>query len=275
MDGTAIKAMMAELAPVIREYVGAQFAVLEQRLSAVEQRPAPERGEKGEAGEPGAAGVGVAEAVRGDGVVILRLTDGAEVEIKDGEKGQDAEPLSPEAVAEVFRPMAKEIVSEAVAEGIAKMPPPEKGEKGDQGQPGADGANGCGIADLLVDRDGNLIASLEDGRMKNLGPICGKDGQDGRDGFSLEDFDIEAGEDGRTATLKFERGDIRHSYELVFPVIVYRDVFKAGETYQAGDAVTWGGSLWIAQRETDAKPDSADSGFRLAVKKGRDGKDAK
>ena len=46
-------------------------------------------------------------------------------------------------------------------------------------------------------------------------------------------------------------------------------------TYVRGDAVTWGGSLWIAQKETSAKPDSPESGFRLAVKKGRDGKDAK
>jgi collagen type III alpha len=57
--------------------------------------------------------------------------------------------------------------------------------------------------------------------------------------------------------------------------VIDRGVYKAGETYEPGDAVTWGGSLWIAQKQTDAKPDTPESGFRLAVKRGRDGKDAK
>jgi hypothetical protein len=59
------------------------------------------------------------------------------------------------------------------------------------------------------------------------------------------------------------------------PALVDRGVWKEGETYEAGSAVSFGGSLWLAQRSTSAKPDSPDSGFRLAVKKGRDGKDAK
>ena len=73
----------------------------------------------------------------------------------------------------------------------------------------------------------------------------------------------------------FTRGDTKHSFELEFPVIIDRGVFKEGQAYVRGDAVTWGGSLWIAQKETGAKPDGPDSGWRLAVKKGRDGKDAK
>jgi hypothetical protein len=68
---------------------------------------------------------------------------------------------------------------------------------------------------------------------------------------------------------------VAHSYELEFPVPIDRGVFKEGEPYVRGDVVTWGGSLWIAQKATSAKPDSPDSGFRLAVKRGRDGKDAK
>lgn len=58
-----------------------------------------------------------------------------------------------------------------------------------------------------------------------------------------------------------------------FPVMLDRGVYKQGMKAQAGDCVSFGGSLWVAQRDTDAKPGTDDSGWRLAVKKGRDGKD--
>jgi hypothetical protein len=54
--------------------------------------------------------------------------------------------------------------------------------------------------------------------------------------------------------------------------VIDRGVWREGQ-YKAGDAVTWAGSLWIAQKDTDAKPDSGD-GWRLSVKRGRDGKAA-
>lgn len=57
------------------------------------------------------------------------------------------------------------------------------------------------------------------------------------------------------------------------PVVIDRGVFKHGNTYKSGDAVTWGGSLWIAQEQTADKPgEPAAKGWRLAVKKGRDAK---
>lgn len=99
-------------------------------------------------------------------------------------------------------------------------------------------------------------------------------GERGEAGFGLDHFDVEP-VDHRTVRLSFTQGDQRFEADLKFPVTIYRDVFKQGESYDPGDAVTWGGSLWIAQRATDAKPDSPDSGWKLAVKKGRDGKDAK
>jgi hypothetical protein len=37
--------------------------------------------------------------------------------------------------------------------------------------------------------------------------------------------------------------------------------------------VTHEGSGWIAQRATNAKPGTPNSGFQLAIKRGRDGKD--
>ncbi|EFS2920696.1 phage portal protein, partial [Escherichia coli] len=55
------------------------------------------------------------------------------------------------------------------------------------------------------------------------------------------------------------------------PVMLYRGVFRAGETYHPGDTVTWGGSLWHCNSMTEDKPGEAhSSGWTLAAKRGRD-----
>jgi hypothetical protein len=57
-------------------------------------------------------------------------------------------------------------------------------------------------------------------------------------------------------------------------VVLDRGVYKSDAPYKPGDAVTWAGSIWIAQRRDDAtpyaKPGTPNSGWRLAVKAGRD-----
>lgn len=52
---------------------------------------------------------------------------------------------------------------------------------------------------------------------------------------------------------------------------LWREWVRQGVKYLEGDGVTWGGSFWIAQKDTATKPDGGE--WRLAVKKGRDGKD--
>jgi len=53
-----------------------------------------------------------------------------------------------------------------------------------------------------------------------------------------------------------------------------KGVWKPGCLYRKMNIVTDGGSLWIAQRPTEEKPGDGD-GWRLAVKRGRDGRDVK
>jgi len=57
------------------------------------------------------------------------------------------------------------------------------------------------------------------------------------------------------------------------PLVIDRGVFRADGLYDKGDGVTFGGSFWIAQTETAARPGEGNTDWRLAVKKGRDGKD--
>ena len=49
-------------------------------------------------------------------------------------------------------------------------------------------------------------------------------------------------------------------------------VWKEGAAYSRGDGVTLGGSFFIAQADTTAKPGKSDD-WRLAVKRGTDGRD--
>lgn len=187
---------------------------------------------------------------------------------KDGQPGRDgADADSDEICARVM---------DAVMAKVAEIPLPKDGAPGRDGSDGKDGADGVGLAGALIDRDGELVVTLTDGQHKKLGVVVGKDGlqgekgSDGRDGFGFEDMFVEF--DGeRSATLKFVKGDNSKSFHMTMPTIIDRGVWKEG-TYERGDAVSWGGSLWIAQEETSDKPETTKA-WRLAVKRGRDGKD--
>jgi integrin beta 3 len=83
----------------------------------------------------------------------------------------------------------------------------------------------------------------------------------------------ELAEDGRTVIVRFTRGDDTREFVWRFPVTIDRGVWREGQ-YAKGDSVTFGGSSWIAQRDTTDKPETSDA-WRLAVKRGRDGKDGR
>jgi hypothetical protein len=179
---------------------------------------------------------------------------------KDGEPGRDGESVDP---AELQR-----MVSEAVDKAVSATPAPKDGADGKDGH---DGKDGVGLAGAIIDRSGELVITLTNGETRNLGPVVGKDGdpgKDGRDGFGFEDIDLLDTDEG--VILRFLRGGDVKDFRL--PIIVDRGVYKEGQTYRPGDGVTRGGSYWICQEETADKPDSG-KGFRLAVKKGRDGRD--
>lgn len=53
----------------------------------------------------------------------------------------------------------------------------------------------------------------------------------------------------------------------------YRGVYATGFSYDAGDTVTFGGSLWHCDAATSDRPGENAGAWTLAVKRGRDGKD--
>ncbi|AUT63852.1 carbohydrate-binding protein [Paraburkholderia terrae] len=80
----------------------------------------------------------------------------------------------------------------------------------------------------------------------------------------------------RSFTVHIERsGGAHETATFALPVLIYRGVYQADETYRAGDVVTWAGSLWHCNATTDTRPDAGGDAWTLAAKRGRDGKDAR
>lgn len=90
--------------------------------------------------------------------------------------------------------------------------------------------------------------------------------------LGLGDFSVEF-DNERTITLVVEKDGQTSKFPIRLPTMLDRGVWRAG-SYQKGDAVSFGGSLFIAQRDTEDKPETGDA-WRLAVKRGRDGSEGK
>ena len=99
-----------------------------------------------------------------------------------------------------------------------------------------------------------------------------KDGQDGRDALELEDLSLTIGEDKRTVTIALKRGETIIEKSIKLATIIDKGVYKDDGEYEQGDAVTFGGCLWIAQKDAPEGKPGTSEGWRLSVKKGRDGK---
>lgn len=133
------------------------------------------------------------------------------------------------------------------------------------GPAGRDGKDGVGIAEVKQNDDGELIVKMTTGETFNVGKVRGEDG------LGFDDMTVE--HDGeRSFTFVLTRGEREVRKEVTLPVVLDRGTWKEERTYQPGDGVTAGGSYWIAQTETSARPETSKD-WRLAVKRGRDGKD--
>jgi hypothetical protein len=176
------------------------------------------------------------------------------VDVPEVIKGEDGTSVTLDDVA----PM----IAAEVERAIAALPTPQ------------DGKDAAGIVEALKDA-GELVLTLQDGRLIRTGIRDGKDGDPGNDGLGFDDMDVVVLDDDRTIELSFRRGDEEKAFTLKWPTMIYRGVWSEGQTYQPGDVVTWGGSAHVAEEETTAKPETKGGSWRLAVKRGRDGKDAK
>jgi hypothetical protein len=260
------KAFGLELAGIVK----GQLAPILSRMDALEKRfnelPAPRDGKNADLGEVRQI---IAEEVSGlktaiEAIELPSLPDIPAIVTEEVQKAVSAIPAPQDGKCVTAEDVAPLIASE-VEKRIKEIPTPKDGE------PGKDGV---GLAGAIIDRAGELVVTLTNGETRNLGPVVGKDGdpgKDGRDGFGFDD--LEASYDGeKTVILKFTKGERVKEFAFALPVVIDRGIFTEGKEYKTGDGVTWGGSFWIAQKDTSSKP-GAGGDWRLSVKKGRDGRD--
>lgn len=87
--------------------------------------------------------------------------------------------------------------------------------------------------------------------------------------------EVSGGDDPRVFTFRLSLSDGQHAeHRARLAAMLYRDVYRAGDEYQHGDTVTFGGSLWHCNVEKSfAKPGDGPD-WTLVAKRGRDGRDA-
>ncbi len=275
---------------------------------AIEALPLPRNGdpgERGEKGDPGERGLPGERGEKGDtGLQGERGEKGdAGLQGARGEKGDTG--LQGER-GEKGDPGLQGPPGERGADGLRGDPgekgdkgdPGERGEKGDPGERGLPGERGekgdAGIdgKDALeiqiqmeldhersyprgtfAHHEGGLIRAIA--KTKPLSSCADLSAA----GWTVVVRGIAAVEsefiDERSFALRVRCTDgLIKSVPVTLPSLIDRGVFKSGTVYERGDGVTFGGSFWIAQKQTEAKPGDGNQDWRLAVKRGRDGKDA-
>jgi integrin beta 3 len=264
--------------PLIAKYgaLEERYAALERQIQVLEAR-APIPGPQGPPGHDGKRGE------RGENGIGLTGEPG-----RDGLNGKDAEPVDVDAM---------------VARITALIPTPKDGPVGPPGRDGLNGKDaapvdvddvalraaelipkpkdGVGVAGAVIDKDGLLVLTLSDGTLHRLGIVVGEKGERGERGE--KGIDGTDGRDGTLDTLRVEQMDERRwrfvrsdgtpmpGDPIYVPMMVYRGVFVEGTAYDKGDAVTFGGSLWIARETTKNKPGDGSTAWQLAAKEGRRG----
>jgi hypothetical protein len=240
--------------------------VIEEVERAVAALPKPKDGEDADPQE-------VAKAVAEEVEERIKSVEGDVARLSEAVAGVRDSIPNPSDLALAAHEVLKVEVDKAVAlvvpdavSSYAEAHPPERGP------PGPSGKDGVGVAGGVIDQGGHLKLSMTDGSLFDMGLTRGERGPPGEQGFSLSDLSFE--QVGRSVFIRFERGDLKKEVELIVPSVIYCGVWKEGRTYEAGDAATWGGSLFVASESTVEKPGTGKE-WLLAVKRGRDGKDGK
>lgn len=264
-----VSALMRSVALVLRETLDPftkRLDFLERELAVLGERQLRE-GPKGEAGLNGKDGERGPKGDKGDPGESIR-----------GEKGEDGKNGEPGRQGERGLDGATGPVG----------PIGLRGERGTDGVSGLDGKDG---RDGNHGRDAELpdIAAMVEREMHAQVNAWALDFErraqelfqraidkmplpkDGKDALRLEDFSVD--QDEGTVTFRLANAEITRSFDLLFPYFKDRGVFREGESYRMGHGVTSGGSFWIAQKDEPQGNPGNGPDWRLAVKKGRDGRD--
>jgi hypothetical protein len=227
---------------------------------------------------------------------LIEALKQAVAELPKPEPGKDADPefirqQVAEAVAEMPRPedgksVTIEELQPAIAEQVEKavkaLPAPQPGKDATHEQVEAAVLKALSsptppsfIAEWLSSKSAAWELDFErraQGVLERAAERIPKP-KDGTDGVGFDDLTVE--HDGaRNVVLRFVKGDQVKEFPLTVPALIYRGVFTEGKTYDPGDVVTWGGSMWHCDEASASKPgEPGTKGWTLSVKRGSPGKD--
>lgn len=255
-----IQPLLERVAATIKGYVDKRVDALDMTIKSL---PTPRDGKDG--AEP--------SDERIDALIAKRIPD--PIPGRDGVDGKDAPPVDIEAVAAIV---------------VKQIPVPKDGRDGADGRDGIDGKSftledvQSIVTAAITQKQAEWALDFErraterhDRWLASL-PLP-KDGKDGKDAFGLKDFSAAVDSDGRTVLLTFKNDERTEHAHLTFPVVIDRGVWKEkrddGFLYEKGDGVSFGGSFWIAQVDDPQGKPEVSKDWRLAIKRGRDGKDGR
>lgn len=149
--------------------------------------------------------------------------------------------------------------------------------------------DGAGFTGAVVNREGHLVLTLSNGTTQDVGLVIGNDGapgvdgkdavgtpgidgKDGLDGLGFDDYDLTLDET-RGWIFRLGQGDRVKEWILGLPFDA--KVWAAGTTYPKGAGTTWDGHYWIAQAQTSEQPGEGSPAWRLAVRRGKQGREGK
>lgn len=190
--------------------------------------------------------------------------------------------------AEALDLKAVEVAREAVAAWTKAQPPPPAPSAEDvaaavavylKAHPPADGQDGTSVSledvQPLLDQAFNGWALEFERRASDVlerAVARMPAPKDGRDGLDVSNLSVELDEDCRTVRFVLADGERRHVATCRLPIPLDRGVFRDGAAYERADCVTFGGSLWMAQKDGPTGRPGTSPDWRLAVKHGRDAK---
>jgi len=188
-------------------------------------------------------------------------------------------------IARKLEPVTKRIDELALSIKSLSLTPGPQGERGNDGIDGKDGKDGRDGKDGISPAPEAVAKALEgefakwaldfERRAQSLfqraieNMPTPENGKDGRDGVGIDAMEIER-DAGRVIHRWMNNGEVMKEFET--REHFDRGVWRETEQYYAMNGVTFSGSYWIAQKDNPENKPGEGDGWRLAVKKGRDGK---
>ncbi|MCD5782105.1 phage gp6-like head-tail connector protein, partial [Klebsiella pneumoniae] len=186
--------------------------------------------------------------------LLQELVSAAVGEIPVPRDGKDYDPA-----------VLKQAVDDAVADAVAALPPAQDGRDALhlEIQPFIDEGKSYTRGSYATHNGGLWRAYEKTHGMRGWECIV--------DGVSDVDISMNGQRNFIVTVNRASGASEKKSFDI--PTMVYRGVFKSGDEYLPGDTVTWGGSLWHCDEQTQDKPgETGSKGWTLAAKRGRDGR---